>query len=321
MFRQFVDQAADQFPLRAGQLQERIDRKLIVRIDPIFAALLADFAALVAVLQLLRLDREHFCQRAQIRLPRHRTAVEPAGNRLLRYRFAAEPGEQFNEFGRALAHAGLAKCGAEALAEGILFGFHAPTLSRRRARCERRGWRQYSIYVVVRDEASVPRTSALFYNTPGLHEFVDYMPQELALRLRQLQESLDRQLVARIEPVFPTALANALAVIAVLKLLRFDRKHFRQRPQIGLPWHGAPLQPAGNGLLGYGLPAETREQADEFDRALDETRPLQRCAQPFAERDLFIDHHLTLGRCTPALESCDLYDIKLFVSVRVFGLI
>jgi hypothetical protein len=167
----------------------------------------------------------------------------------------------------------------------------------------------------------MPRTSPLFSNTAGLHEFVDHMPQQLALRLRQLQEGLDRQLVARIEPVFPAVLAHALAVVPVLKLLRFDRKHFRQRPQIGLPWHGAPLQPAGNGLLGYGLPAETREQADEFDGALDETRPLQRCAQPFAERDLFIDHHLTLGRCTPALESCDLYDIKLFVSVRVVGLI
>ena len=70
-------------------------------------------------------------------------------------------------------------------------------------------------------------------------------------------------------------------------------------------------------MLGYGLPTETCEQPNEFDGALDETRPLQGCAQPFAERDLFIIHHLTLGRCTPTLESSDLYDIKLFVSVLI----
>ena len=143
------------------------------------------------------------------------------------------------------------------------------------------------------------------------------MSEQLALRSGQLQEGIDRQLIARIQPTFAPQFARALAIVSVLELLRFDRQHLRQRAQIRLPWHGASFQPAGNGLLGYGLPTETCEQADEFDGALDEARPLQGCAQPFAERDLFIDHHLTLGRCTPALESSDLYDIKLFVSVHI----
>ena len=159
--------------------------------------------------------------------------------------------------------------------------------------------------------------SPLFPGASGLDEFIDDMPKQLALRSGQLQEGLDRQLVARVQPAFAARLAHALAVVPVLKLLRLDRQHLGQCTQIRLPWHGASFQPAGNGLLGYGLPTETCKQPDEFDGALDETRPLQGCAQPFAERDLFIDHHLTLGRCTPALESSDLYDIKLFVSVRV----
>lgn len=66
------------------------------------------------------------------------------------------------------------------------------------------------------------------------------------------------------------------------------------------------------------LPAESGQQSHQFDGTLPEARPLQGSAQPFAERDLFIPHHLTLGRCTPALEIYDLYSIKLFVTVQAF---
>ncbi len=108
MFHKLVDQAANQFPLTWCELQKSVNRQLVMRIDPIFATLLAHFAAHIAVLQLLRLHRQHFGQCAKIRLAGHRPTVEPSGNSLLRHRLTAKAGQQLDEFSRTLTHAGLA---------------------------------------------------------------------------------------------------------------------------------------------------------------------------------------------------------------------
>jgi len=108
-----------------------------VRIHPPLAAVFAH-PLVVAVLQLLRLDRQHLGQGAQVGLTRHGAAVQPAGDRLLGHGLAAEPRQQPDQFGRTFAHASLAQGRAEAVAKSILFRFHAPTLGRRRTRFENR---------------------------------------------------------------------------------------------------------------------------------------------------------------------------------------